>query len=261
VSAGSILRGECLGKRFMLYGRPFHRLKDWLVPGRRRHAVPHWALRDVSVELRRGEVVGVIGLNGAGKSTLLRLLAGILEPTEGRIERSGRLLPLFALGTGFRDELTGRENVLLASHLLDLPENYPREQMDRIAEFAELGPFFDRRVSFYSRGMRTRLAFAALAYVECDFMIIDEGLAGGDPFFAEKCYERLEKVMESGTTVVMATHALSVIERYCSRTLLLDGGRVVLDGTPREAIEGFRALHRTPHPRQQRRTAPDVAED
>jgi lipopolysaccharide transport system ATP-binding protein len=114
--------------------------------------------------------------------------------------------------------------------------------MGRIAEFAELGIFFDRRVSFYSRGMRTRLAFAMLAFVEADLMIIDEGLAGGDAFFAEKCYDRLEHVIASGTSVIMATHAQAAIQRFCSRSLLLDGGRIVHDGSPDEVIARFRTL-------------------
>jgi lipopolysaccharide transport system ATP-binding protein len=198
-----------------------------------------WAVRDVSFDVRFGEAVGIIGRNGSGKSTLLKLLSRITLPTEGRIELYGRTTSLLEVGTGFHQELTGRENIFLNGTLLGLNRWEIFERYDEIVEFAGIGPFIDTPVKRYSSGMFVRLAFSVAAHLEPEILIVDEVLAVGDLEFQRRCIEKMETAASEGRTVVFVSHDMAAIERVCDRVLVLDGGRVTASsslGHPEEAI-------------------------
>ena len=189
-----------------------------------------WALQDISFEVRQGEVIGVIGRNGAGKSTLLKILSRITEPTAGRIVLHGRVASLLEVGTGFHPELSGRENIYLNGAILGMRRNDIRRRFDEIVAFAEVERFLDTSVKHYSSGMYMRLAFSVAAHLEPDVMLIDEVLAVGDSAFQRKCLNKMESVGRHGRTVIFVSHSMSAIARLCPRTVLLDGGRLRIDG-------------------------------
>jgi ABC-type polysaccharide/polyol phosphate transport system ATPase subunit len=199
-----------------------------------------WALRGASFDVRGGECVGVVGRNGSGKSTLLHLLAGVTAPTEGRVTVRGRVAPLISVGVGFHPELTGRENVYVNATILGLTRDEIDRRFDDIVAFAEIGDFLDTPVKFYSSGMFVRLGFAVSAMAEPDVVLIDEVLAVGDLAFQLKCFDRLERLRESGATVVLVTHNLNAVRRLCERTLVIHNGEVRHDG---ETVEGLSLYH------------------
>ena len=189
-----------------------------------------WALDDVSFEVMRGEVLGVIGRNGAGKSTLLKILSRITEPTRGRVEVYGRVGSLLEVGTGFHPELTGRENIYLNGAILGMKRAEIERKFDEIVAFAEVERFLDTPVKHFSTGMYLRLAFAVAAHLEPEILLVDEVLAVGDASFQKKCLGKMEQVGQEGRTVVFVSHSMSAVTRLCGRGLLLDAGRVMLDG-------------------------------
>lgn len=189
-----------------------------------------WALRDVSFEVREGEVLGLIGRNGAGKSTLLKVLSRITEPTVGRIEVHGRVGSLLEVGTGFHPELTGRDNVYLNGSILGMHRAYIDRRFDEIVDFAGIERFIDTPVKRYSSGMYLRLAFAVAAHLEPDILILDEVLAVGDASFQKKCLGKMQDVASHGRTVLFVSHDIAAVTRLCTRALLLDGGTVAADG-------------------------------
>ena len=189
-----------------------------------------WALRDVSFDVREGEILGIIGRNGAGKSTLLKLLSRITAPTEGRAVIRGRVGSLLEVGTGFHQELTGRENILLNGAILGMGRREIARKTDEIVEFSGVERFLDTPVKRYSSGMYLRLAFAVAAHLEPDILLVDEVLAVGDVEFQRKCLGRMSEVSASGRTVLFISHSMPAVLRLCSRLLLLDGGRIVEDG-------------------------------
>ncbi|UCC84716.1 MAG: ABC transporter ATP-binding protein [Gemmatimonadota bacterium] len=195
-----------------------------------------WALKDVSFEIREGEVVGIIGRNGAGKSTLLKVLSRITEPTEGFAEIYGRVGSLLEVGTGFHPELTGRENVYLNGAILGMTRSEIDRKFDEIVAFAEVERFIDTPVKFYSTGMRLRLAFAVAAHLEPEILMVDEVLAVGDAAFQKKCLAKVEDVGQHGRTVLFVSHNMPAITRICERTILLDGGRVLDDGPSHRVV-------------------------
>jgi lipopolysaccharide transport system ATP-binding protein len=198
-----------------------------------------WALRDVSFEVQRGEVVGIIGLNGAGKSTLLRLLARITEPSAGRGEVHGRVGSLLEVGTGFHQELTGRENVFLSGVILGMSRAEITRKFDEIVAFAEMEKFIDTPVKHYSSGMYTRLAFSVAAHLDPEILIVDEVLAVGDTRFQKKCLTKMSAAGRAGRTVLFVSHNMGTIARLCSRALLLEGGRLVQDGPSHEVVSAY----------------------
>ncbi|MFB3817850.1 MAG: ABC transporter ATP-binding protein [Candidatus Methylomirabilales bacterium] len=189
-----------------------------------------WALQDVSFEVRRGEVLGLIGANGSGKSTLLKLLARITEPTSGRARMFGRVAALLEVGTGFDRELTGRENIYLSGAVLGMRRAEIKHKFDEIVAFSEVERFIDTPVKRYSSGMYVRLAFAVAAHLDPEILLIDEVLAVGDARFQKKSLARMQEVARSGRTVVFVSHNMSAITQLCTRTILLRGGRLVEDG-------------------------------
>jgi len=232
------IRVEGLSKRYFI-GMPDARtatLREALagVMTLRRSAriVPQefWALQDLHFEVRRGEAVAIVGHNGAGKSTLLKVLSRITDPTGGRAVIRGRLSCLLDVGTGFHAELTGRENVFLNGAILGMTRRDIQRKFDDIVAFAEVERFLDTPVKRYSSGMYLRLAFAVAAHLEPDILIVDEVLGVGDAAYQEKCLERMARVTRDGATVVLVSHNLSTVARLCPRALLLDAGRIVLDG-------------------------------
>lgn len=198
-----------------------------------------WALRNLSFEVKRGEVVGVIGRNGAGKSTLLKLLSRITEPTEGRIELRGRTASLLEVGTGFHPELTGRENIYLNGAILGMSRQEVARSFDRIVDFAEVERFIDTPVKRYSSGMYTRLAFAVAAHLQTDILIVDEVLAVGDVAFQAKCLGAMENLAGSGRTILFVSHNMSAVERLCSRAVVLENGGLRFNGDKSSAISDF----------------------
>lgn len=203
----------------------------------------HWALRDVSFEVRRGDVAGVIGRNGAGKSTLLKILSRITEPTKGRVVIRGRVGSLLEVGTGFHPELTGRENVFLNGAILGMKKNEIARSFDSIVAFAEVEKFIDTPVKWYSNGMYLRLAFAVAAHLEPEILIIDEVLAVGDLQFQKKCLGKMGEVAKSGRTVLFVSHNMGAVARMCNTCLLLDGGKVVAFGRAHDVIATYQATY------------------
>lgn len=195
-----------------------------------------WALKDVSFEVKRGEVIGIIGRNGAGKTTVLKILSRITEPTEGYAEIRGRVGSLLEVGTGFHPELTGRENIYLNGAILGMKKAEIRLKFDEIVAFAEVEKFIDTPVKHYSSGMHVRLAFAVAAHLEPEILLVDEVLAVGDAAFQQKCYRHVESLRQQGVTVVMVTHDLATLENHADRVILLEEGQVATEGDPAPVI-------------------------
>lgn len=199
-----------------------------------------WALRDVSFEVQPGEVIGVIGRNGAGKSTLLKVLSQITEPTEGEIYLRGRLASLLEVGTGFHQELTGRENIFLNGVILGMTKAEVRAKFDEIVEFAEVGKFLDTPVKRYSSGMYVRLAFAVAAHLEPEILVVDEVLAVGDAAFQNKCLGKMKDVAKNrGRTVLFVSHNMAAVQALCGRIIHMSGGKLIGDGNPDAQIAAY----------------------
>jgi lipopolysaccharide transport system ATP-binding protein len=198
-----------------------------------------WALDDVSFEVQRGEVVGIIGHNGAGKSTLLKILSRITEPTRGTVDLYGRVGSLLEVGTGFHPELTGRENVYLNGAILGMPRIDINRKFDEIVAFAEIEEFIDTPVKHYSSGMGLRLGFAVAAYLEPDILIVDEVLAVGDMSFQAKCMGKMENTAQGGRTVLFVSHNLQAMLRLCPRVILMEHGKVIQDGPADQVISYY----------------------
>jgi ABC-2 type transport system ATP-binding protein len=200
------------------------------------------ALRDVSFEIAKGEFFGVIGRNGSGKSTLLKLMAGIYRPDAGRISVEGRLSPFIELGVGFNPELTARDNVIINCTMLGLPRAEAVRRFDRILQFAELEEFVDLKLKNYSSGMHVRLAFSTAIQVDADVLLLDEVLAVGDARFQEKCFDVFRRMKSEGRTIVLVTHGLDAVERFCERAMLLDKGHLVEVGPSSEVVNRYRTM-------------------
>ena len=198
-----------------------------------------WALKDVSFEIEKGDVVGVMGRNGSGKSTPLKILSRITAPTTGKALLHGRLASLLEVGTGFNYELTGKENVFLNGSILGLKDREIRARYDSIVEFAEIADFMDTPVKRYSSGMRVRLAFAVAAHLDPDILILDEVLAVGDAKFQEKCLNRIDEIRDSGVTVLFVSHSAQQVLKLCTKGVLLDQGKVAATGTAREVTKKY----------------------
>ncbi|WP_295392830.1 ABC transporter ATP-binding protein [uncultured Thiodictyon sp.] len=241
-----VIRVQNLGKCYQIYDRPQDRLKQSLVPrlrGLLGKSAPNyyrefWALRDVSFEVRKGETVGIIGRNGSGKSTLLQILCGTLNPTTGTVETTGRVAALLELGAGFNPEFTGRENVYLNGSVLGLSQQEIDERIAAIAAFADIGAFLDQPVKTYSSGMYVRLAFAVIAHVDADILVIDEALAVGDVFFAQKCMRFLRSFMAHGT-VIFVSHDTAAVQNLCQQAIWIDCGIIKFIGSAKDAATRY----------------------
>ncbi len=246
---GIAVRAEGLGKRYMIGERrdAYANLRDSLTTRLRsplRHGAgpaseEFWALRDISFEVHQGEVLGIIGRNGAGKSTLLKLISRITEPTTGRAEIHGRVGSLLEVGTGFHPELTGRENIYLNGAILGMTRREIHSRFDEITAFAEIERFLDTPVKRYSSGMFVRLAFAVAAHLEPEILIVDEVLAVGDVAFQQKCLGKMSEVAHSGRTVIFVSHNLTAVRQLTTRSLLIDGGRLVASAPSAEIVSRY----------------------
>jgi ABC-2 type transport system ATP-binding protein len=249
--AEPVILVDKVSKRFNI--RRDKSLKERLVNFRRsrEHAEQFWALRDVSFDVAEGTTLGLIGPNGSGKSTLLKLIGGILAPTTGMVQRRGRIAALLELGAGFHGDLTGRENVYLNASILGLSRAQTNRYFDEIVDFSGIEEFIDTQVKFYSSGMYVRLAFAVAVHVEPEILLIDEVLAVGDEPFQRKCMDRIRLFQHEGRTIIFVTHGLDQVRSLCDRAIMLDHGRVLVDGTAVEGIRTFRDLFLNTEPEAQ----------
>src|SRR5271170_4553607 len=246
--SNSVIHVEGLGKRYRVSERErYFALRDVLArvltaPFRRRQRAATdylWALRDVSLDVQQGEVVGLIGRNGAGKTTLLKLLSRITRPTSGFAEIHGRVGSLLEVGTGFHSELTGRENIYLSGAILGMSKREIDQKHDAIVAFAEVERFLDTRLKPYSTGMQMRLAFAVAAHLEPEILLVDEVLAVGDIEFQKKCLGKMQEVSKSGRTIVFVSHQMNQIRRLCERVVWIDGGHIREDGSTGKVIAAY----------------------
>jgi lipopolysaccharide transport system ATP-binding protein len=242
------IRVQGLSKCYEIYTVPRDRLKQFVLPPLQRlvgqpskkYFREFWALKDVSFEVKKGETIGIIGRNGSGKSTLLQMICGTLNPTSGSIQTHGRVAALLELGSGFNPEFTGRENVYMNAAVLGLSTAQIDARFDDIAAFADIGDFIEQPVKTYSSGMMVRLAFAVIAHVDADILVVDEALSVGDAFFAQKCMRFIRAFIEAGT-VLFVSHDTGAVVNLCNKGILLNHGQVVETGTPKDIAERYLA--------------------
>lgn len=227
-----MVKVEHVSVRYMLTQNRIKSMKEYLVQWVKGNVKyeEFWALEDVSFEVKRGEVLGIVGHNGAGKSTLLKVICGILKPTGGTVEVDGTIVPMLELGSGFDFELTGRENIFLNGAILGYSEKFLKEKYDEIVAFSELGRFIEEPLRNYSSGMLMRLAFSIATVVDPDILIVDEILAVGDADFQAKSKRRMLELMGGGTTVLFVSHSIEQVREMCSRVLWLEHGQVKMIG-------------------------------
>ena len=233
-----VISVQNVSKVYRLYDKPLDRLLD-AFPVHRRRASEFWALRDMSFDVPRGEVYGIMGPNGSGKSTLLQIVSGILQPTTGRVLCSGRIAALLELGAGFNPDFTGRENVYLNGEIIGLSRAEIQRIFPRIESFAEIGRFIDRPVKEYSTGMYVRLAFSTAIHVDPEILIVDEALAVGDAIFSARCVQKFEELRQRGVTVLLVSHDLGLIKRLATRAAFLLGGQLIMEGTPKDVVNRY----------------------
>lgn len=231
------IRAQGLGKCYQIYDQPRDRLLQLFRPRGKQRYREFWALKDVSLDIRKGEALGIIGRNGSGKSTLLQLICGTLGATTGSLSSHGRVAALLELGSGFNPEFSGRENVYLNGAVLGLKRAEIDARFDEITAFAGIGEFIDRPTKTYSSGMLVRLAFAVSVCVEPDILIVDEALAVGDASFQFKCLERLDRLTRQGMTLLFVSHDMSMVKRFCTRALYLRDGEIRASGAPETIAE------------------------
>lgn len=239
-----------LSKRYEVYGTPRERLKELVIPPLQKlvgaqpskYGREYWALRDISFRLKKGESFGVVGRNGSGKSTLLQMITGTLAPTEGSVVTRGRVAALLELGSGFNPEFSGRDNVYLNGMLLGFTRAEIDDRFDKIAAFADIGPYLEQPVKTYSSGMLVRLAFAVQVQIEPDILIVDEALAVGDALFQKRCFNRIEKLLSDGVSLLFVSHDQESVRTLTHRAILLRGGREVAQGTSSDVLLAYRKL-------------------
>jgi lipopolysaccharide transport system ATP-binding protein len=244
------IRVENVSKQFEIFEHPRDQLKQFVYPRLQRvlkrqprqYFKEFWALKDVSLLVRRGESCGIVGLNGSGKSTLLQIITGTLSPTEGTVTVQGRVAALLELGSGFNPEFSGRENIYMLGALLGFDRKQVELRLADIQAFADIGEHFDQPLSTYSSGMQMRVAFAVNTSFEPDILIIDEALAVGDSYFQQKCFHRLEQFKARGGTLLFVSHDANTVKQICDKALLISHGRSLSFGKPRDVIDLYQGL-------------------
>lgn len=249
----SRVRVEHVWKRFLLSkdrADSVGQLMMRMIPGHSRpKSEPFWALKDVSFEIPPGTSLGIIGRNGSGKSTLLKLITRTMQPTEGWIATHGKVSALIELGAGFHPDFTGRENIILNASILGIRRREIERRIGDIIEFADIGPFVDTPVKYYSSGMHLRIGFAVAIHVEPEILVIDEILTVGDEAFTRKCADRVLQMKKSGVSILLVSHDLSAIESFMDQAIWLDGGVVRATGRPRDVVQAYRdSLFGAPRP-------------
>lgn len=230
-----------ISKCFKCYIHPVDRLKEKFLPGSSR-ANEFWALRDINLEIPKGETVGIVGKNGSGKSTLLQIIAGILTPTTGEVIVNGRVSALLELGSGFNPEFTGRQNIFFNGRLLGLSQKEIEDRFEAIASFADIGDFIDQPVKTYSSGMFVRLAFAVAVNVDPEILIVDEALAVGDIVFQHRCMRRMRSLMDSGVTTLFVSHDSGAVKTLCNSAVMIHQGKIYFSGIPNAVIINYMKL-------------------
>jgi len=238
MSSRPVIKVEKLSKCYQVYEKPRDRLLQMLARRWKQYFREFWALKEISLEVRRGETLGIIGRNGSGKSTLLQLICGTLNPTGGNIQIQGRVAALLELGSGFNPEFTGRENVYLNAAVLGLSKEEIDSRFDEIATFADIGEYIEQPVKTYSSGMYVRLAFAVIAHVDADILVIDEALSVGDAVFTQKCMRFIRKFQEKGT-LLFVSHDMAAVQNLCENAIWIDGGEVRLAGKSKKVAEEY----------------------
>jgi ABC-type polysaccharide/polyol phosphate transport system ATPase subunit len=243
----SIIQLKNVGKQFRLYNSNSGRLLHSLFPFLTQKTISFSALEGINLEVHRGEIVGIIGRNGSGKSTLLRIVAGITQPTEGERIVKGKLIPMFELGTGFNRDLTGRENLKYFTIIQNFDKAGTGDIIEKAIAFADIGRFIDQPLRSYSRGMRARLAFSISIYLDADILVIDEVLGVGDAFFKTKSQEKMRELITSGKTILMVTHSEKEVQNICTRAVLLQKGKIVMDGKPEDVLKSYKGVQPKPN--------------
>ena len=236
-----MIKVEHVSMKFRMANDKVMSLKEFLVAVLKRRLTyeEFQVLDDISFEVKKGEVVGIIGKNGAGKSTLLKIIAGVMKPTSGKVTANGNIVPMLELGSGFDPELNGRENIFLNGAILGYSQEFLQEKYDEILEFSELGQFIDMPIRNYSSGMMMRLAFSIATVVQPEILIVDEILAVGDEGFQNKSKARMMELMSGGTTVLFVSHSLKQIEEMCDRVIWLDNHRIKMIGETKEVCRAY----------------------
>ena len=236
------IKVEHVTKVYKLYNKPVDRLKESLGLTKKQLSKDHYALNDISFDVKKGETVGIIGTNGSGKSTILKIITGVLNPTSGDIQVNGRISALLELGAGFNMEYTGLENVYLNGTMIGFSKEEIDAKLQDILDFADIGDFVYQPVKTYSSGMFVRLAFAIAINVDPEILIVDEALSVGDVFFQAKCFRKINEIKERGTTILLVTHDMGSIIRYCDRVVLLNKGNFVGCGAPGEMVDLYKKI-------------------
>lgn len=233
------IKVENVTKTFKLFYDKPSTLKERLVFWNKKKADVHTVLKDISLDIKKGETVALIGVNGSGKSTLLKLMTKIIYPTRGKITTNGKLTSLLELGAGFHPDFTGRENIYFNAAIFGLTKQEIDKRLDTIIEFSELGDFIDSPVRTYSSGMYMRLAFSVAINVDAEILLIDEILAVGDQHFQDKCFEKLNELKDSGITIVIVTHSLESVKKLCNRAVWIYEGKIKMDGNTQKVTDEY----------------------
>ncbi|WP_308686057.1 ABC transporter ATP-binding protein [Stomatobaculum longum] len=231
-----------VSKIYKLYDKPIDRLKEAVSLTHKSYHRDFFALSDISFDVKKGETVGIIGTNGSGKSTILKIITGVLSPTTGTAEVSGNISALLELGAGFNSEYTGLENIYMNGTMMGFSREEMQRRMDDILRFADIGDFVNQPVKTYSSGMFVRLAFALAINVDPEILIVDEALSVGDVFFQAKCYRRMEEMMKNGTTILMVSHDMGSIIKYCDKVVLLNRGHFVAQGEAGKMVDLYKKI-------------------
>lgn len=240
-----VIRLDNVSKKFNLFPNKKSRMLYALNPVKSRDSHEFYALKDISLTVNQGEILGIIGRNGSGKSTLLKIISGILSPTRGTVETEGKIVPLLELGAGFHPEFTGLENIYFYTVVLGYERELIKQLIPDIIEFSELGDFINQPIKNYSSGMKSRLAFSVSILIEPDILILDEVLSVGDEYFKEKSFERMNRFFESGKTILFVSHSAQQVEKLCSRTILIDKGEILDEGETKKVTKNYKKLWST----------------